>query len=223
MASSNAIWEPTQEDPSTAASANVPAVLGQSQPSLSDVSAVARMGRARPIPNLPLFVLTQEGAASDVGPSPVENRREAGPSKGGNKETPAVVVPIPPLPKPAVPVRSQVLNLWEGSVIDMVGETEFVARLRDTYSDDQSWQRATFSLQDVSDSDLSLVAPGAVFYWSIGYRIEPYGQKNLTSSLRFRRLPAWTSGEIARADEMATEYDIFFEEPGKPGNPPRSE
>jgi hypothetical protein len=41
-----------------------------------------------------------------------------------------------------------------------------------------------------------LMASGAVFYWSVGYRETLWGQRERVSAIRFRRLPAWTTSDL---------------------------
>lgn len=114
--------------------------------------------------------------------------------------SPSAVLAGPP--SAVLEVRQQ----WEGTV-ESVSDGEIVARLRDLTNVGNSDERATFSRDEIADADQSLVAPGAVFYWSIGYERTVFGQKSAKSSIRFRRLPAWTKSEVAavhrEADELA--------------------
>ena len=45
---------------------------------------------------------------------------------------------------------------------------------------------ADISLEDVSEQDLPLVKPGAVFYWSLGFETSTGGQRSRVSEIRFR-------------------------------------
>jgi hypothetical protein len=58
---------------------------------------------------------------------------------------------------------------------------------------------ATLLLDEVSENERGLVTPGAVFYWSIGYLIEAYGQRRTASTIYFRQLPAWSANDHAQA------------------------
>jgi hypothetical protein len=101
--------------------------------------------------------------------------------------------------------RSNLIPLqeWEGHVID-VSKNGFSARLVDlTHQADIATEEADFDLDEVSDSDLNLLREGAVFRWTIGYETAPSGSKKRVSQLVFRRLPKWTSKEIAQADRDA--------------------
>jgi hypothetical protein len=68
---------------------------------------------------------------------------------------------------------------------------EFIGRLID--EDDSE---STYSLDEVSMDDRSLVVPGAIFDLSIGYRQDEGGTRTRVSRLVFRRLPAWSKERI---------------------------
>jgi hypothetical protein len=95
------------------------------------------------------------------------------------------------------------LQTWEGHVLDVSGDS-FVARLSDSTGDDPE-EEAEFPLDEISPIDRDLIAPGAVFYWSVGYRDRSNGQRSRESVIRFRRLPAWSERELADARERANE------------------
>lgn len=135
-----------------------------------------------------------------------KSERQSATPQGNGDSVPSVF----PLPKESGPSYNfQSLQQWEGTTI-RVSKGYVVARLRDFNNPQNPEKRATISMDDISDCDRSLIGPGAVFYWTLGYRIEPYGQKSLISVIRFRRLPSWTSREIKRAKALSTRYDIFF-------------
>lgn len=114
------------------------------------------------------------------------------------------------LVRPAKPrVFFQALENWEGTVLEVREET-FVARLTDPLGERKD-EEAEFFTDDVSEWDRKLLAPGAVFYWSLGRTIEPTGATSRTSTLRFRRLPAWSRPELARAEERAESLATAFE------------
>lgn len=62
-----------------------------------------------------------------------------------------------------------------------------------------------FDLDEITPDDIQMVVPGAVFYWSIGYREERSGERSRSSIIRFRRLPAWSPGDIERNDHRVAE------------------
>src|SRR5205809_2225967 len=118
------------------------------------------------------------------------------------------IIPIPQPPK--ISFHFQVLQQWEGTVLDTEDES-VVVRLRDLASAEAPEKRATISKDEISESDIDLVKVGAVFYWIIGYRIELYGRKSMVSTIKFRRLPSWTRRDLKRIDERASELDLFFD------------
>jgi hypothetical protein len=101
-----------------------------------------------------------------------------------------------------------VLEEWEGTVLSVENDS-FTAQLKSAIPGTPE-ERASFTLDEVSDSDRDLIRDGAVFYWTVGSRFEFHGQKSLQSTLRFRRLPAWSQREIDRIQEHAHSYDAIF-------------
>ena len=79
-----------------------------------------------------------------------------------------------------------------------------MAQIRDLIDDTQPVEEITFSTEEISPSDLQLVAPGAVFYWRIGYVDEVNGQRRRTSDFSFRRLPQWREKDIAPDEIMGS-------------------
>jgi hypothetical protein len=88
------------------------------------------------------------------------------------------------------------LQRWEGYV-ESVAEETFLARLVDL-AGQLPEEVAEFFLSDVSDGDRGLLQPGAVFYWSVGYRLSSTRRRSKVSLLRFRRLPRWSDRDIER-------------------------
>lgn len=86
---------------------------------------------------------------------------------------------------------------WEGMVLK-VNDDSFVARL--TNIDDPSEQEEAEILNKyVSDQDdLKLIAPGAIFFWSIASRVKGR-RSDQYSTIMFRRLPVWSRHELADA------------------------
>lgn len=95
-----------------------------------------------------------------------------------------------------------VLQRWEGYVRS-VG-TEFItAEVINLDSEDKSPEEIEVDWTDIDEGDRSLVEPGAVFYWHVGYSKTAGGQDIKGSVFRFRRLPAWTRAEIKAAKSFA--------------------
>lgn len=112
----------------------------------------------------------------------------------------AVVLQLPCLP----PVKEffKALQKWEGHVLEVTDDS-FLARLV-TIEGEGPAQEVEIPLEELEQEDRKLVEPGAVFYWSIGYLDRPSGRLR-ASQIRFRRLPAWSSRELARARIEAKE------------------
>jgi hypothetical protein len=96
------------------------------------------------------------------------------------------------------------LQEWEGQVQE-VGAYHFTARLADLTADEsEETEEGDLPIADLTESDRSLLVPGAVFRWLIGYRYIK-GNKERFTRFVIRRLPVWTRAEIKSADEEAME------------------
>jgi hypothetical protein len=98
---------------------------------------------------------------------------------------------------PQAHIRS--LQSWEGRVLDVLKDS-FVAIVTDLTMPGVE-EQVELDLEEVTPDDLPLVRPGAVFYWSIGYRDEPSRSRSRVSVIRFRRLPRWSEREVANIAE----------------------
>ena len=113
---------------------------------------------------------------------------------------------VPQIPSPPRPLEKLlVLQKWEGTVISSSAD-EFTAELRDLTSPDRAIEQVVLSVEEIAESDRRLMASGAVFYWSVGYRETLWGQRERVSSLRFRRLPAWTRSDLDEVKRKAREF-----------------
>ena len=113
-------------------------------------------------------------------------------------------IDIRPLIKPKALLQDKfiLLQSWQG-VVEKRSENAFFVKLYDLTTKGIV-EEAEISLDEVSREDLKLVAPGAIFYWNIGYRDSIRdGQRIRASEILFRRLPAWTEGEINEAEREA--------------------
>ncbi len=108
-------------------------------------------------------------------------------------------------------VQSRLLQQWEGTVIELSG-ADFVAVIRDKTNPSSPEEAATFSFDQVSSADQQLVVPGGVFYWSIAYEDTITRTRKTVSTLRFRRLPAWSRRDIGRVDREARRLKALFED-----------
>lgn len=151
----------------------------------------------------------QSGSVSSLA---VPAASESAPAATGqsNGESPQRILPLVALPpSPRLVDRFVCLQRWEGYVLE-VGSDAFLARLVDLTRGGTE-EEAEILIEELDPSDHPLLEPGAVFYWSIGYLERPSGRQR-SSVIRFRRLPAWTRGELLVARDRASEYrDLFAE------------
>jgi hypothetical protein len=95
------------------------------------------------------------------------------------------------------------LQSWEGVVLD-VDDTSFVARLIDVAGEHDD-EEVKLSRDELSDFDLELLEPGAILYWTIGYRQQVRGSRERVSRIRLRRVPAWTKHQLGEAQKRAAD------------------
>ena len=110
---------------------------------------------------------------------------------------------IPPVPLPDANRKTALflaLEKWEGRV-ESVDRDSFHAVITGLRA--RTEESADFDLDEISEDDLPLIEPGAIFYWSIGYRIDPSGERSRSSVLRFRRLPTWSEADVERVQGLA--------------------
>jgi hypothetical protein len=105
---------------------------------------------------------------------------------------------------------------WEGTVLSVEPDS-FIARLVNKSGSQVPEEEGQFTMAQLSSTeDRGLVAPGSIFYFSIGYEESPSGQRRTSAFLRFRRLPAWTSAELkvieAEADRLAEVFGSSAEQ-----------
>lgn len=126
-------------------------------------------------------------------------------SRTCERSTPAVAV----VPDSPVSEYSCTIQQWEGVVVSRDDE-EFVGRLRDLFDPEQPEQLVTLRIQDVSDAEVALIAPGAVFYWTISQGTKHHGQKSTNSTICFQRARSWTEEEAADVKRLSRKFDDFF-------------
>jgi len=136
-------------------------------------------------------------------------------------DAPAVLQPQPLIrlnsASGPMPRKIRILQQWEGVIIE-VGNSDFTAELRNLTEIDSPPQVAEFPYSEISNSDRSLVAPGAVFYWSIGYDTTPGGQVRRVSEIRLRRSPEWTERKLEAVAAEAKEWYRILIEDGNEGS-----
>lgn len=108
---------------------------------------------------------------------------------------------------PAVEVASQAqgrliaLQAWEGVVLE-VGEDDFAIRAVDV-AGEHADEQVTLAKDELSEFDLDLLEPGAILYWTIGYREQSGGGRERVSQIRLRRLPAWNETQLDEVEARA--------------------
>jgi len=107
-------------------------------------------------------------------------------------------------------MKMRVLQRFDGTVISAPNKGEFQVILRDLTDTKRSEEKAIMNLCDVSKNDLHLVAPGAIFDWTIYWRPHPTKESGQSlSKIRFSR-KRWTRAEIQQIKQKARTLGICF-------------
>jgi len=91
--------------------------------------------------------------------------------------------------------RFKVLQQFECIVTDVL-EDAVVAELIDLTDSSRPNEIAEIPLSDIPSSDHTLLTPGCVFYWILGFETSVGGQRNRVSEIRVRRTPKWSENDI---------------------------
>lgn len=104
----------------------------------------------------------------------------------------------------------KVLESWVGRVteVDQSKDQFWAMVVSDLHPENR--ERAEFTLAEISDDDQLLVKPGALFYWSVGYQINEFGNRMSASTVRFKRIRHWTRKELLAAEARSAEYSDWF-------------
>jgi hypothetical protein len=108
------------------------------------------------------------------------------------------------------PERFVTLAKWVGRVQEVDGES-FVAVLRDQLNDVPE-EEVELPCAEVSPADRPLLEPGAVFYWTIGYRDRLAGQRTRESVISFRRLPPLSRDDMLDAEDSARRLQALMDD-----------
>jgi hypothetical protein len=102
------------------------------------------------------------------------------------------------------------VTIWDGIVTEVDGDT-FTATLQ---RDEEPQLTAEFLVESLSPDDRALLAPGAYFYVAVQRFRSRSGRTDTTSSVHFRRLPAWSRRglENARVAGRARREELGFED-----------
>lgn len=148
----------------------------------------------------PFLPISQANGHGGTGPSPGNDSPNTSfdPDRGSVARRPQVRAPE------AVAFRR--LEQREGVVLD-IDEQEgvFRARLMDPWADEPD-QEVEIEIEQVSPSDLDLLAPGGLFFWAIGYITRRTGRRNLVLQLDFRRLPRLSRAQEEQARLAGARY-----------------
>ena len=126
-------------------------------------------------------------------------------------------VPPPSAPEPRAAL--QVLQEWEGYVVEMRSD-EFVARLVDlTAGSTHEEEEAVIPLAAVSDCAVDTIAIGGIFRWVIGYERAEAGTRKGVSRIVFRDLPRMTERDFREGRRWARETLRAFDR-AKGSEPP---
>ena len=109
----------------------------------------------------------------------------------------------PSLPRPRFVLKHE----WVGRV-EEVGSEFFKATLA-SRSAPGELDQAEIELDELSPADLERLRPGAVFYWVVGYRDEPHGQRIGVSTIIFRHMVAPNAEQVEEAHQEA-DYLLDF-------------
>jgi hypothetical protein len=105
--------------------------------------------------------------------------------------------------------REEIRQRWRGVIVSS-NEEELTVQLEDITNPENPNELVVLSMDEIDLKDQSLIEPGALFDWYIGYRQGQKYSRERFSTIRFRRLPSWTATEIQDAEKLAEEYANFF-------------
>lgn len=95
---------------------------------------------------------------------------------------------------------------WEGVVNKIDTDSGiFFAQLNELNAENIIEEDAELPINDVAEDDLELFKEGAIFFFSVGYRISEAGTHERSSRIRFQRLPKWKEDDIIDAHNKAKE------------------
>jgi hypothetical protein len=100
---------------------------------------------------------------------------------------------------------------------------KFWARVYDLAEDHANEiEEAQFEFDDVPDLMKHLVKPGGIFYWDIGFQVEPSGHRVRQSVLSFPMIPTITKRDRLAARKRAEERFTSLGWDLQNGQPPKS-
>lgn len=105
--------------------------------------------------------------------------------------------------------RFKMLQQWVGRVVE-TRETEFSAIISDKTNPEKDDQYVVIDSEDITPDETSLIEPGAVFYWSVGFFDYPGRGRSRESRIRFRRLKGPSKEDIALSKKIGKKFADFF-------------
>jgi hypothetical protein len=106
--------------------------------------------------------------------------------------------------------RFKVLQQFECVVTELMQDF-VIAELIDLTDSSRPNEIAEIPLSDIPSADHSLLTPGCVFYWILGFETSAGGQRNRVSEIRVRRTPNWSENEI---EKIKAEGERLFKQFG---------
>jgi hypothetical protein len=97
---------------------------------------------------------------------------------------------------------SAVLEIWEGTVLQVDFPEKVMQVTLDAKTSEIPRHTAQIALEWVTDQDMDLVRPGAVFYLSL-FKQTRQGTIYNSQELRFRRRPGWSKQQLERVSQDA--------------------
>jgi len=155
---------------------------------------------------LPDYPIPDRLAIPTIGNSTTEENDSG--LTASDKKTPDVPIKLASFLDP-LKGSFKMLQQWEGRVVG-IGGSEFTAIITDKTNPDVEGQLVTVDTEDITPNEVSLIEPGAVFYWSIGFFDYPGRGRSRESRIRFRRLMGPSKAEIARSEKIGKKFAKFF-------------
>lgn len=155
--------------------------------------------------NIPNYVIPED-LRSSPGLDSTDGAEDSGSTAEKTPEVPFELIrPFNPLKG-----RFKSLQQWVGRVVE-TREAEFSAIISDKTNPEKDDQYVVIDSEDITPDDTSLIEPGAVFYWSVGFFDYPGRGRSRESRIRFRRLKGPSKVEIARSKKIGKKFADLFE------------
>jgi hypothetical protein len=124
------------------------------------------------------------------------------------------ISPFIPLDRNPPPLRRfELLQAFEATVLEVSADS-FWAELHDLSNPSNPPETVELPLSEISKPDQSLLQPGSIFYWSIGYETSPTGQIRRISEIRLRRTPEWSQQTLDSMLARAAKWSKRFSDNG---------